>query len=87
MIDWMEILGWLSTALVVLGYVVNAKGNLKPALGIWIIADIGWIIYDISIDNYSHMVLSTTIIVINVYGIIRRKLNGEKFIEENERLD
>jgi len=64
-----EILGWVSTGLVLAGYVFNAKQLSKLAMYTWIIGDIGWIIYDLFIDNISHMVLSLVIIIINLYGI------------------
>jgi hypothetical protein len=66
-----ELLGWGSTALVLLGYIMNARGNSKLAMITWIIGDAGWITYDFFIDNISHLVLSLIIIAINVYGIIR----------------
>ena len=64
-----EFLGWFSTALVLAGYIFNAKGLSRAAMYIWIIGDIGWIIYDLFIMNISHMVLSLVIIIINLYGI------------------
>ena len=66
-----EILGWISTALVLAGYVSNAKGWTKAAMITWIIGDTGWITYDFFIDNISHLVLSLVIIAINIYGIYR----------------
>jgi len=66
-----EILGWLSTALVLLGYITNARGLTKWAMITWILGDCGWIVYDVYIHNISHMVLSLVIIGINVYGIHR----------------
>ena len=66
-----ELLGWGSTALVLLGYIMNARGNSKLAMITWIVGDAGWITYDFFIDNVSHLVLSLIIIAINVYGIIR----------------
>ena len=66
-----EILGWISTALVLAGYISNARGWTKAAMITWIIGDTGWITYDFFIDNYSHLVLSLVIIAINVYGIYR----------------
>jgi len=62
-------LGWISTALVLLGYITNAKGLSKWAMYTWIIGDCGWVIYDLLIFNISHMVLSLVIIIINLYGI------------------
>lgn len=68
-----ELLGWGSTALVLLGYIMNARGNSNIAMITWIVGDTGWIIYDFFIDNLSHLILSLIIIAINVYGIIRIK--------------
>ena len=68
-----EVLGWTSTALVLLGYILNAKQKFKLAMTVWIIGDIGWITYDFYIDNISHLVLSAVIISINLYGIFNIK--------------
>jgi hypothetical protein len=43
----------------------------------WIIGDIGWVSYDLYINNISHLVLSFVIISINLYGIIRILHNKE----------
>lgn len=67
----MLMLGWISTALVLIGYISNAKGYYLLAMATWIIGDIGWIVYDVYINNYSHMFLSLVIISINIFGIIR----------------
>ena len=64
-----EALGWISTALVLIGYILNARQLSKQAMIAWIIGDIGWITYDFYIDNFSHLVLSLIIIIINLYGI------------------
>ena len=68
-----EILGWASTALVLMGYILNAIQKFKLAMTVWIIGDIGWINYDFFIDNISHLVLSVVIISINLYGIFNIK--------------
>ena len=64
-----EILGWVSTLLVLVGYILNANQLSKLAMVTWIVGDTGWIIYDFFINNLSHLVLSLIIISINVYGI------------------
>ena len=64
-----EVLGWSGTVLVLAGYIFNAKGLDKSAMVLWIVGDVGWITYDIFIQNMSHMVLSLVIIIINLYGI------------------
>lgn len=68
-----EVLGWCSTALVLLGYIFNAKMKYRTAMTVWIVGDIGWIVYDFFITNVSHMVLSIVIISINLYGIWQQK--------------
>jgi len=65
-----DLLGWCCTALVLLGYILNSRQMLRPALVVWIVGDVGWIVYDMYIDNLSHLVLCITIIGINIYGII-----------------
>lgn len=64
-----ETLGWISTALVLAGYILNARQKTRYAMITWIAGDIGWITYDFFIDNFSHLVLSLVIIIINLYGI------------------
>ena len=76
-----EALGWLCTALVLIGFIVNARGQFLPALVWWIVGDTGWIVYDIYIHNISHLVLSIVIIAINIYGI-RRYQKTNKCIKQ-----
>tara|TARA_Y100000385_G_scaffold26261_1_gene25004 strand:+ start:507 stop:743 length:237 start_codon:yes stop_codon:yes gene_type:complete len=73
-----EALGWVSTVLVLIGYTLNAKGKFQYAMVAWIVGDVGWITYDFYISNFSHLALSSIIIVLNLYGIwnIKRMQNG-----------
>jgi len=66
-----QFLGWFSTFLILLAYVFNSRGSTKLAMWTWIIGDVFYIIYDLFILNFSHMVLSLVVILINVYGIIK----------------
>lgn len=74
----MELFGWICTIMIVIGFILNSIGKLKYAIYVWIIGDIGWILYDISIRNYSHLALSIVIIIINVYGLYKLKENEDK---------
>ena len=74
----MELFGWICTIMIVIGFILNSIGKLKYAIYVWIIGDIGWILYDISIRNYSHLALSIIIIIINVYGLYKLKENEDK---------
>jgi len=38
---------------------------------VWCVGDIGWILYDLYINNLSHAVLSGIIIVLNTYGLYK----------------
>lgn len=67
----MELVGWVCTLLVLVGYYLNSIQKYLLAMLMWSIGDIGWIVYDISISNFSHMALSGTIILLNGYGIYR----------------
>ncbi len=79
-----EVLGWIGTAAVVLGYWLNANGKLLPALITWILGDIIWIVYDIQREIFPHLGLCIFIIMINSFGII--KLKKEKYEQRsNER--
>lgn len=69
-----DILGWVCTILVLIGYFLNSHQNQRWAFIVWIIGDLGWIVYDYCIDNWSHAALSTAIILLNSYGIIKNKL-------------
>jgi hypothetical protein len=68
-----ESLGWIGTALILLGTFINARGLFLYAFIIWIIGDITWIVYDFYINNFSHLSLSATIILINLYGIYNNR--------------
>ena len=67
----MEMLGWICTALILIGYFLNSSQRLKYAILVWCVGDIGWIIYDMSINNISHAVLSGIIILLNMYGLYK----------------
>jgi len=66
-----EIVGWVCTGLVLSGYYLNAAQKRLAAMITWIIGDIGWVVYDIYINNMSHAVLSGAIIGLNLYGIYK----------------
>jgi len=69
--NFIDLLGWISTALIILGYFFNSRLQHRHAMVSWIVGDIGWIWYDVVIMNWSHMTLSVMIIVMNIYGIIK----------------
>lgn len=82
-----DILGWTSTCLVLIGFVLNSRQKYMYAMITWICGDIGWIVYDFFIDNFSHLVLSLVIISINVYGILfNANFNLKQYLLKIKRL-
>ena len=71
-----EFLGWIGTVLVLIGYWANSNLRHRLAMTTWIAGDVIWITYDVFIENWSHMVLSSVIIGINIYGIYKIIRNG-----------
>ena len=53
-----ELVGWISTGLILFGYIFNSRMKYKLALISWISGDVGYIFYNIKIDNYSHLFLN-----------------------------
>ena len=72
------VLGWICTATVLVGFFLNSKKYHFEAMILWIIGDIGWIIYDWTINNWSHAALPGSIIAINIYGIYYRQSKNKK---------
>lgn len=73
-----EIFGWCCTLLVLLGFYYNSIKKSIVAAILWIIGDIGWIIYDVIIVNYSHAALSFFIIILNL-NLIKNSLMKNKY--------
>ena len=59
-----ENLGWISTVLVLLGYILNSNEKPRHAMIAWIIGDTGWIVYDYLINIHSPILISQ--ILLNV---------------------
>jgi len=66
-----DIIGWVATGLVLLGYWLNANRLHYQAMAVWIVVDIGWIAYDILRCIDPHLTLSSVIILLNIYGIYK----------------
>lgn len=77
-----DILGWVSAALVVIGFFLNSSKYHLEAMLAWIIGDVAWIVYDYNINNWSHATLSGFIIITNVYGIYYRFKTKPKIMKK-----
>ena len=66
-----ETIGYIATALVLIGYALNSQQRLLGACVTWILGDVLWIVYDIMIQNMPHTILSALIIALNIRAITR----------------
>ena len=62
-----ELLGWIATALLLIGYYLNAKKNLNSWL-VWLVGNSVMLIYALFIDSYSVAFLSVVLVFLNIYG-------------------
>jgi|LakMenEpi03Aug12_release.lakeMendotaPanAssembly.Ray.scaffolds.fasta_scaffold24705_8 hypothetical protein len=76
---WYEVIGWVSTLLVLIGYWLNANAKYRLAMMVWIVGDVGWITYDIIRGIFPHLALSSVIIILNLYGIYKIIKNNRKY--------
>jgi hypothetical protein len=49
-----DLLGWVGTVLVLIGYWANSNLRHHLAMTTWIVGDVIWITYDVFIENWSH---------------------------------
>jgi hypothetical protein len=66
-----ETIGYIATALVLIGYALNSQQRLLGACVTWIAGDVLWIVYDVLIQNMPHTILSALIIALNIRAITR----------------
>lgn len=64
----LEYLGWGFTALSLIGNLFIIKKSVK-GYWLWIVANIGWIIYDFQIHAYSQAFLFSAYLILSVYGV------------------
>ncbi|MBT3479631.1 MAG: hypothetical protein HOA15_02770 [Candidatus Marinimicrobia bacterium] len=62
-----ELLGWIATALLLIGYYLNAKKNLNSWL-VWLVGNSVMLIYALFINSYSVAFLSVVLVFLNIYG-------------------
>lgn len=62
-------IGWLITALSIIGAVLNAQKKLS-GFYVWLVSNAGWVAYDLYIKNYPQAALFMVYFGISIYGII-----------------
>ena len=62
-----ELIGWTATALLLIGYYLNAKKILNSWL-VWLTGNSVMLIYALFIESYSVAFLSIVLVFLNIYG-------------------
>ena len=70
--DMIELVGWLATMILLVGYYLNAKKALSSWI-VWFIGNSTMLIYAIIIESYSVAFLSVVLMGMNVYGYFNWK--------------
>ena len=69
-----EVLGWIATAILLVGYYSNAKQCIWSWI-IWLHGNALMLIYALAITSYSVAFLSIVLMAMNIYGYISWKSN------------
>ena len=69
-----ELIGWVATLLLLVGYYLNAKQILLSWI-VWLHGNALMLIYALMINSYSVAFLSVALMILNVYGYISWKKN------------
>ena len=72
--DYTEILGWTATALLLVGYYLNAKQYIYSWL-VWLVGNLMMMIYAMLIQSYSVAFLSIVLVFLNIFGFYSWRKN------------
>jgi len=72
--DYTEILGWTATALLLVGYYLNAKQYIYSWL-VWLVGYSMMMIYAMLIQSYSVAFLSIVLVFLNIFGFYSWRKN------------
>ena len=67
-----ELLGWLATGILLIGYYLNANKVLGSWI-VWLHGNALMLVYAITIESYSIAFLSVVLMGLNIYGYITWK--------------
>ena len=67
-----EMIGWIATMLILIGYYLNAKKYIS-SWTLWFLGNLLMMIYSIGIGANPQIVLAFILMVLNIYGYIKWK--------------
>ena len=65
----MEVLGWIATGLILIGYYLNANKLISSWLS-WFVGNFLMVLYSLSIEAWPQLVLAIALMGLNIYGYI-----------------
>ena len=68
------LISWILTTLSVIGAIRNAQGKID-GFYIWVVSNVGWIVYDIVTNQPAQIALFSVYAVISLYGILKWNKN------------
>jgi hypothetical protein len=69
-----NLLGWLATSLILLGYYLNAKQDTSSWI-VWFVGNLCMLVYSIFISAWPQVGLAVALLCLNVYGYIEWRKN------------
>tara|TARA_R110002110_G_scaffold249709_1_gene465860 strand:- start:224 stop:442 length:219 start_codon:yes stop_codon:yes gene_type:complete len=72
----MEIIGWIATGLILIGYYLNANKKNTSWIA-WFVGNILMATYSVGIEAWPQLVLAIVLIVLNIYGYLNWKRLGK----------
>ena len=71
-----NLLGWLATSLILLGYYLNAKQDTSSWI-VWFVGNLCMLVYSLLIQAWPQVGLAIALLCLNVYGYIEwKKINS-----------
>ena len=71
-----NLLGWIATSLILLGYYLNAKHDTSSWI-VWFVGNLCMLVYSLLISAWPQVGLAIALLCLNVYGYIEwKKLNN-----------
>ena len=71
-----NLLGWIATTLILLGYYLNAKQDTSSWI-VWFVGNLCMLVYSLLIQAWPQVGLAIALLCLNVYGYIEwKKINS-----------
>jgi len=73
----LDTISWILTVWAIIGAILNARGSIK-GFYIWIVGNIGWVAYNLYIEEWALAALFVVYTLISTYGIYQWRKKKSK---------